>query len=356
VFRIRMRIDGMLHAILHPPLSLHRPLVSRVKIMAGMDIAKTRIPQDGHIALEFMEEVLHYRINTLPTIYGEKCVIRLLKKEHELADLSRLGIPEAALAKFQDVIAQPQGLVLVTGPTGSGKTTTVHAALNAINRIETNVVTLEDPVEASIPGINHVQIHPLTGLSFMDGLRAILRQDPDIVFLGEIRDREVAKIAMEAAMTGHLVFSTLHTNSACESLTRLEDMGVEMFLVAGTLRAVVAQRLVRRICPQCKQPAEPDALGLGELGISSDRIAGGTFFTGVGCNHCMQSGYKGRVAAYEVLFLDENIRNLVRQRAPVETIEEAAQIAGMQPLVDAGIELVLQGLTTLEEVRRAIGI
>ena len=354
-FRIRMRIDGILHTILNPPLRLHRPLISRVKILSGMDISKVRVPQDGHIGLEYTGEVLHYRVNTLPTVYGEKCVIRLMKKETHLADLERLGIDPGLLERLKQTINQPQGLVLVTGPTGSGKTTTVHACLNKINRPETNVVTLEDPVEASIPGINHVQIHRRGGVSFMDGLRAILRQDPDIIFLGEIRDREVAKTAMEASMTGHLVFSTLHTNSAVETLTRLDDMEVEMFLVAGCLRAVVAQRLIRRVCPQCKAPTEADTLGLAEHGIRPEVIASGRYFKGRGCNHCMNSGFKGRVGAYEILFVDDEIRRLIRRRAPVEDVETAARQGGMKTLLDAGLELVLQGLTTLEEVHRSIG-
>jgi len=354
-FRIRMRIDGILHHVLSPPQNLHRPLISRCKIMAGMDIAKTRIPQDGHIGLEYTGEVLHYRVSTLPTIYGEKCVTRLLKKDHNLADIPRLGIPPKVRDRVLKTIREPQGLALVTGPTGSGKTTTVHAALNNINDVETNVVTLEDPVEASIPGINHVQIHNQAGLSFMAGLRSILRQDPDVVFIGEMRDREVAQIAMEAAMTGHMVFSTLHTNGALESLTRLDDMGVEMFLIAGSLKLIVAQRLVRRVCPQCKEPHEPDTLALGEMGIPADRITEGRYFKGAGCNHCMNSGYKGRVAAYEVLFINEELCNLIRAKAPIETIAEAARRNGFKTLVDAGAELVLSGLTTLEELHRSIG-
>jgi type IV pilus assembly protein PilB len=354
-FRVRMRIDGMLHPVLNPPTRLHKAIISRLKILSGMDISKVRVPQDGHIAIEYTGEVLHYRVNTLPTIYGEKCVIRLMKKESHLADIDRLGFAANVLTRLNHTIALPQGLVLVTGPTGSGKTTTVHACLNKINRPETNVVTLEDPVEASIPGINHVQIHRRGGVSFVDGLRAILRQDPDVIFVGEIRDREVAQTAMEAAMTGHMVFSTLHTNSACESLTRLDDMGVEMFLIAGCLRAVAAQRLIRRICPQCKVPCDPDVMGLQELGLTTEQIVAGRYFRGKGCNHCMSSGFKGRVAAYEVLFVDEEVRQLIRRRAPVEQVQEAAQRNGMRTLLDAGTELVLQGLTTLEEVHRCIG-
>ena len=354
-FRVRMRIDGMLHAVLNPPPRLHKALISRIKILSGMDISKVRIPQDGHIAIEYTGELLHYRVNTLPTIYGEKCVIRLMKKETHLADIDRLGIEGSVMAKLQTTIAQPQGLVLVTGPTGSGKTTTVHACLNKINRPETNVVTLEDPVEASIPGINHVQIHRRGGVTFMDGLRAILRQDPDVIFVGEIRDREVAQTAMEAAMTGHMVFSTLHTNSAVETLTRLDDMGVEMFLIAGCLRAVMAQRLIRRICPQCKTACDPDVAGLREMGMTAEQIVNGRHFRGKGCNHCMGSGFKGRVGAYEVMFVDDTVRQLIRRRAQVEEVAEAAKHNGMKTLRDSGLELVCQGLTTLEEIHRCLG-
>ncbi len=354
-FRIRMRIDGILHMVLSPPSSLHRPMISRVKIMAAMDISKTRIPQDGHISLEYMGEVLHYRVNTLPTVAGEKCVVRLLKKEANLSILDKLGIPEEMLTPFKRYISQPQGLILVTGPTGSGKTSTVHAALREINDMETNIVTLENPVEANIPGINHVQINKAAGLTFMEGLKAILRQDPDIVFLGEIRDRTVAKIAMEAAMTGHLVFSTLHTNGALESLARLEDMNVDMFLIAGALRCVVAQRLVRRVCPQCKVEVPPDIKELRSFGLTMEQIVKGRFAKGEGCNHCMNSGYKGRVAVYEMLFIDEEMRHMLRRRASIEEIAKVAHANGMITMLESGMQHVLSGLTTIEEVSRCIG-
>jgi type IV pilus assembly protein PilB len=354
-FRVRMRIDGMLHQVLAPPMSLHKPMVSRVKIMAGMDISKTRIPQDGHIGLEYMGEVLHYRVNTLPTVAGEKCVVRLLKKEVSLNNLNKLGIPEDLLREFKRYIRQPQGLVLVTGPTGSGKTSTVHAALREINDMETNIVTLENPVEAKISGINHVEIHKTAGLTFMEGLKAILRQDPDVVFLGEIRDREVAKIAMEASMTGHLVFSTLHTNGALESLARLQDMEVEMFLIAGSLKCVVAQRLIRRSCPQCKVEVQPNISELRSLGLSMDKILAGRYYAGQGCNHCMGSGYKGRVATYEMLFVDAEIRQMIRARAPLEEVAAAARRKGMRTMLESALEHVLSGLTTVEEVSRSVG-
>ncbi len=351
-FRVRMRIDGLLHGILAPPKSLHRALISRVKVMARMDISKTRVPQDGHLALEYNQELLHFRVNTVPTVHGEKCVIRTLQSSKNITRLDRIGMPKVLLEPYQKIINCPQGLLIVTGPTGSGKTTTVHASLEAINHMERNIITLEDPVEMSIPGINHVQIQRQSGMTFVEGLRAVLRQDPDTIFVGEMRDREVARIGMEAAMTGHLVFSTLHTNSAAESLARLADMGVEMFLVAGTLLGVVAQRLLRRICPQCKQPATPS----GELkGLMPEQLKGAQFSIGLGCNHCMRSGYKGRVPIFEILYVDDEIRQLIRQGSDTNFIERRAQEKGMKSLAESALELVLQGITTPEELRRVIG-
>ncbi|MBU0553466.1 Flp pilus assembly complex ATPase component TadA [Myxococcota bacterium] len=353
--RVRMRIDGLLHAILSPPLSLHRPLISRVKVMAEMDISKTRSPQDGHIAIHYHGDVLHFRVNTLPTVFGEKCVIRLLQGTKNVTALSSLGFPDAILAELQPIIHAPQGLIIVTGPTGSGKSTTVQAALSEINQMAVNIVTLEDPVETTVPGINHVQIHKRAGLDFADALRAILRQDPDVVFVGEMRDREVARAGFEAAMTGHLVFSTLHTNSAVESLTRLEDMGVEMFLIAGTLKCVIAQRLVRRICPQCKKPAAFAQADGGAAWGEAARIKERQLYVGVGCNHCMNSGYKGRLPVFEVLIVDDHIRQLIRQKAPLDLIEDAARARGMLTLAESGLRLVLEGLTTPDEINRVVG-
>ena len=352
--RVRMRIDGILHAVLTPPPSLLRPLVSRIKIISGMDISVSRRPQDGHIALEWHEETLHYRVNALPTVYGEKVVVRLLKKEADLLDLTSLGFPPAVLTRLSKTIAKPQGLFLVTGPTGSGKTTTLHAALAHVTSIEKNAVSLEDPFEAEVPGVNHVQVDKKSGLTFIEGLRAILRQDPDIVFLGEIRDLEVAKTAMEAAMTGHMVFSTLHTNSAIESLVRMEDMGVDTFLVAGTLQAVLAQRLVRAICKQCRVQIEAPTAHLLEAGVEASDIEGRTFYAGEGCNHCMGSGYKGRRGVYELLTVTPRIRSMIRKKADIEEIEAAAAEEGMQTLWEHGLVRVLNGETTMDEVRRTL--
>lgn len=352
--RVRMRIDGVLHPILTPPVSLLRAIISRLKILAGMDISVSRRPQDGHIAITYIGEVLHYRVSMLPTVYGEKCVTRLMKKEAALLDLQKLGIPEDIIVPFNKVIKKPQGLVLVTGPTGSGKTTTCHAALDAVNDIETNVVTLEDPFESAVPGVNHVQVDNKSGLTFLAGLRSILRQDPDVVFLGEIRDLEVAKTAMEAAMTGHMVFSTLHTNSSIESLIRLEDMGVEGFLIAGTLQAVLAQRLVRRLCGQCKVEAMPPYEELAELGLSKEEADKGRYCQPVGCNHCMGGGFKGRAGVYECFFVTPKIRSLIRVNANVDQLTEAARTEGFRSLAENGLDLVTTGATTVEELLRCV--
>jgi len=354
--RIRMRVDGILHSVLTPPPGLHRAIASRIKIMSGMDIANSRSPQDGQISIEYLGEQLFYRVSSLPTVHGEKLVIRLLKKEASLLDLDHLGIPEHLLSKWKSIISEPQGLVLLTGPTGSGKTTTVHASLEHVNSVDTNIVTLEDPFEAAVPGVNHVQVNPAAGLTFLTGLRSILRQDPDIVFLGEIRDREVAKTAIEASMTGHLVFSTLHTNSAVESLARLEDIGVETFLIAGSLRCVVGQRLVRTNCPQCSMEEAPPAAELRALGLDDEGIYSGTWMRGRGCNHCMGSGFKGRHGVYEALFITPAIRTLIRKKADLEDIAAHARQEGFTSMFENAITLAQQGKTTLPEIRRTISV
>jgi type IV pilus assembly protein PilB len=354
--RIRMRVDGILHSVLTPPPGLHRAIASRVKIMSGMDIANSRSPQDGHISIEYLGQLLYYRVSTLPTVHGEKLVIRLLKKEAELADLDSLGIPPEILARWKELIAEPQGLVLLTGPTGSGKTTTVHASLEHVNSVDTNIVTLEDPFEASVPGVNHVQVNPAAGLTFLAGLRSILRQDPDIVFLGEIRDREVAQTAIEASMTGHLVFPTLHTNSAVESLVRLEDMGIETFLVAGALRCVMGQRLVRTNCPQCSVEEPPPIVELRALGLDDEEIYSGTWMRGRGCNHCMGSGFKGRSGVYEALFITPAIRSLIRKRADLDDILLVARREGFTTMFENALGAAYRGQTTLEEIRRTIPV
>ncbi|MGE0323136.1 MAG: GspE/PulE family protein [Polyangiaceae bacterium] len=353
-FRVRLRIDGRLQTLLTPPRSLHSPMITRVKIMGEMDIAKRRIPQDGHIAITYQGETCHYRVSTLPTVYGEKCVIRLLKKEQGLTDINALGFSDEELGWLRRALNSPQGIVLVTGPTGSGKTTTLHAGLSCINDPEVNIVTLEDPVEASLSGINHVQINEAAGVSFSSGLRSILRQDPDVVFVGEMRDPEVSAIAVKAALTGHLVLSTLHTNSAADSLLRLEDMGVARHLLANALLMIIAQRLLRRVCQACRAPYEPTAQEVDEFKISAELLARGSFVHGKGCEACFHTGYKGRRAVYEILRVTNAMRTLIRSQATVEELLACAEAEGMQPLFSAGVRLAAAGETSLSEVRRCL--
>ena len=352
--RIRFRIDGTLQTLLTPPQRLHRAIVTRMKIMAGMDIAQHREPEDGHIAIRYGGETCHYRVSTLPTLYGEKCVIRLLKKDENLASIGTLGFEPGDLARFESSIRRPQGIVLVTGPTGSGKTTTLHAALSRINETGTNIVTLEDPVEATIPGVNHVQINESAGLTFAAGLRSILRQDPDVVFVGEIRDEEVANIAVKAALTGHLVLSTLHTNSASESLLRLADLGVAPYLIANALTIIVAQRLMRKVCDACAGPHVATSSEIAEFDLTDEQLATARLRKGRGCERCYNTGYRGRTAVYEVLRVTNEMRSLIRQDVPIERILECAEADGMTPLYQGGIAKVLRGETTLDEVRRRL--
>ncbi len=352
--RIRFRIDGTLQNLLTPPQRLHRAIVTRMKIMAGMDIAQHREPEDGHIAIRYGGETCHYRVSTLPTLYGEKCVIRLLKKDEHLASIGTLGFEPGDLARFQASIRRPQGIVLVTGPTGSGKTTTLHAALSLINETGTNIVTLEDPVEASIPGVNHVQINEAAGMTFAAGLRSILRQDPDVVFVGEVRDGEVADIAVKAALTGHLVLSTLHTNSASESLLRLADLGVPPYLIANALAMIVAQRLMRKVCDACAAPYVATPEEIAEFGLTDEELAAARLRKGRGCERCYNTGYRGRSAVYEVLRVTNEMRTLIREGAPLESILQCAEADGMTLLYRGGIAKVLRGETTFDEVRRRL--
>jgi len=348
--RVRYRIDGVLHDASSPPKRLHAAIVSRVKILADMNIAERRLPQDGRIRLRFSGRQIDMRVSTVPTLFGEGVVIRLLDKSIGLMDLEDLGMPPAALAQFASVIRKPHGIILVTGPTGSGKTTTLYAALSRIISPERKVITIEDPVEYQLPGANQINVRPNIGLTFATGLRHIVRQDPDIIMVGEIRDRETADIAIHAALTGHLVFSTLHTNDSAGAVTRLLDMGIEPYLVASSVIAVLAQRLVRVICPDCKQPAALEDEALAELGVDPELRASFTACQGRGCDRCRSTGYMGRIGVFELLPINDEVRSQVLEKAAASQIKQGALARGMRTLLVDGREKVRQGRTTVEEV------
>ncbi|MBI3621922.1 MAG: type II secretion system ATPase GspE [Nitrospirae bacterium] len=349
---VRYRIDGVLHNVLTPPKRVHAALISRVKIMAGLDIAERRTPQDGRIGIRIGDREVDIRVSIIPVANGERAVLRLLDKEHLLLDLNLLGLPPAQRARFDQLIRLPHGILLVTGPTGSGKTTTLYAALSQINSPDKNILTIEDPIEYQLKGIGQMQINPKINLTFASSLRSILRQDPDVILVGEIRDAETAEISIHAALTGHLVFSTLHTNDAAGAVTRMVDMGIEPFLVASSVVAIVAQRLVRTICSACRQSYAPAPEELARLGLGRPDGRPVTLARGAGCPTCGGSGYRGRVAIYEILVVDDQIRRLIMAKADAGAINEAAVAAGMRTLRSDGMEKVLQGVTTAEEVLR----
>ncbi|HEX2999171.1 MAG TPA: ATPase, T2SS/T4P/T4SS family, partial [Armatimonadota bacterium] len=353
--RVRYRIDGVLHEIMQLPKYLQPPLLSRIKIMSEMNIAERRVPQDGRIGLSYNGKDFDMRVNVLPTVFGEKAVMRILDKSSVMIGLNKLGFMPETLAQLESVIIQPNGMILSTGPTGSGKTTTQYSVLNKINSVEKNIITIEDPVEYQLPGISQVQVNRKAGLTFATALRAFLRQDPDIVMVGEIRDLETAETAIEASLTGHLVLSTLHTNDAPSAVTRLVDMGVEPFLISASLVGVLAQRLARRICPKCKVPYNPPPEAIARLGIKQDPDAPPpTFYRGKGCEYCRHTGYKGRTGIHEMLLLNDEINDLVVRRAPLSEIREAGRANGMRLLREDGLAKVLEGTTTVEEVLRVV--
>jgi type II secretion system protein E len=351
--RIRYRIDGVLHEASSPPKRLHPAIVSRVKIMADLNIAERRLPQDGRIRLRFSGRQIDMRVSTVPTLFGEGVVIRLLDKSVGLLALEDLGMSAAVLSQFAGIIHRPHGIILVTGPTGSGKTTTLYAALSRIMSPESKVITIEDPVEYQLPGANQINVRPNIGLTFATGLRHIVRQDPDIIMVGEIRDRETADIAIHAALTGHLVFSTLHTNDSAGALTRLLDMGIEPYLVASSVVAVLAQRLVRLICPDCKQAITLDAEALAELGVDPGLLGSFTACRGAGCERCRATGYLGRAGVFELLTINEDVRSQIPEKATASHIKQGAVAAGMRTLLADARDKVAQGRTTVEEVLRA---
>lgn len=352
---VRFRIDGVLHEIMSIPKRMQSGVLSRIKVMADIDIAERRIPQDGRIGLTVGGKAIDVRVASMPTVHGEKIVLRLLDKSTVLLDLVDLGFSERALKRFEHSYRKPYGAILVTGPTGSGKSTTLYGALNVLNSKEKNIITVEDPVEYRLSGINQTQINPKAGLTFASGLRAILRSDPDIVMVGEIRDRETAQIAIEAALTGHLVLSTLHTNDAPGALTRLTEMGIEPFLTASAIECVLAQRLARRLCPHCKEPYQPTAEALRQNEFPPEAIEGEvTLYRAAGCNRCNNTGYKGRFGIYEVMIVSEAIERLTVERKSADEIFRVARAEGMVSLREDGIEKVLSGVTSIEEISRVI--
>jgi len=349
--RVRYRIDGVLNDAMSLPKNIQPGLVSRVKIMANLDIAERRRPQDGRINIKFRGREIDLRISILPAIFGEKVVMRILDKERSLIPLERLGFSKESLTIFKSLITQPYGMILITGPTGSGKSTTLYAVLRILNSPKVNILTAEDPVEYQLDGITQLQVNPKIGLTFANALRSFLRQDPDIILVGEIRDRETAQIAMEAALTGHLVFSTLHTNDSFSAPTRLIDMGIEPYLIASALIGVTAQRLVRKICNNCKKEIKPSRYMLEQLGIEDENI---TFYKGEGCPICNNTGYKGRIAVQEILKIDDNIREMILKRASSTEIKEYAVKNGTKTLLQDALDKARKGITTLEEVLRVI--
>src|SRR5438309_3101877 len=353
--RVRYRIDGALYVVMTPPAHIHAAIISRIKIMAEMDIAERRLPQDGRIALKVESREIDLRVSTIPTVHGEKVVMRILDKSQTLVSIEKVGLIADNRLRFESVLTKPYGIVLLTGPTGSGKTTTLYTILNKLNSTESNIITVEDPVEYQLPGINQVQVNARAGLTFANGLRAFLRQDPDVIMVGEIRDEETARIAIHAALTGHLVLSTLHTNDAPGAVVRLVDMGVEPLLVASSLIGVIAQRLVRVLCEKCKQPHSPPAEVLERLGVPlGSRDGTGTIYRPVGCDFCGKIGYKGRTGIFEIMAVDDDIKGLIMKHASMAQVKKAAMKAGMRSLVEDGLAKVSLGITSVEEVVDAV--
>ncbi len=350
-FRVRARIDGVLHEIEpSPPKNLESAIISRIKVMCNMNIAEKRLPQDGRVRIKVGNKNVDLRVSSFPTIYGENIVIRILDKSNMMLDINQLGLSEEDLKIINNIIRLPNGVILVTGPTGSGKTTTLYAFLTTINSPDKNIITMEDPVEYRIPGIRQSQVDVKAGLTFSVGLRSIVRQDPDVILIGEIRDIETAEIAIQSALTGHLVFSTLHTNDAPSAATRLIDMGIEPFLISSSLRCVVAQRLVRLLCPKCKEPYTPDIDILQKLKLPPDRNY--TFYKEKGCEECKNTGFKGRVGIFEIMQISDKIRELIVRKESANAIRERAISEGMKTLRDDGIRRVIAGDTSLSEVFR----
>jgi type IV pilus assembly protein PilB len=354
IFRVRFRIDGVLQEIMSPPLRLKNALVSRLKVMAGLDIAERRLAQDGRIKLKMgVGGELDVRVSVLPTLFGEKVVMRLLDKSNLQLDMSKLGFDPQNLKDFQEAIHKPYGMILITGPTGSGKSTTLYSALSELNKADVNISTAEDPVEYNLVGINQVQVRDQIGLSFAACLRSFLRQDPDIIMVGEVRDLETAQIAIKAALTGHLVLSTLHTNDCSATVDRLMNMGVETFLLTSSINIILAQRLVRKICEKCKEPIETKPEVLSNLGVDTADISSGfPSYRGRGCNDCGGTGYRGRLAIYEVMVMHEALKELILKGASAMELKREAVKLGMSTLRMSALQKVRNGMTTIEETIR----
>ncbi len=351
-FTVRYRVDGILYDLLSPPKWIQPALISRVKVMAKMNIAEKRLPQDGRFDVRVGDQDIDVRVSTIPTSFGERLVLRLLNKSGSLLGLSDLGLSPQRMQLLQRLVASPNGIILVTGPTGSGKTTTLYAILQSINKPDINIITIEDPVEYQMKGISQIQVNPKIDLTFARGLRSIVRQDPDVILIGEVRDKETADIAVQSALTGHLVFSTLHTNDSPSAITRLVDIGVEPFLISSSVLAVFAQRLVRVLCTECKQPYSPKTVYLQSIGVMPERFAGQSIFKAVGCEKCFQTGYRGRLGIFEIMVMSEDLKTLIIQTYDSNRIKAMATQEKMVTLREDGIEKVLGGVTTLEEVLR----
>ncbi len=349
-FKMRYRIDGVLYEMVPPPKQLGPAIISRIKVMSDLDIAERRLPQDGRVELTVGGKPVDLRVAILPTIYGESCVMRVLDRGNVELSLDRVGLRPDDLETVQRLITKPNGIVAVTGPTGSGKTTTLYAALSKLNDIETKILTAEDPVEYDIDGLCQVQVNDEVGLTFAKALRSFLRQDPDVILVGEIRDLETAQISVQASLTGHLVLSTLHTNDAPSSIIRLIDLGIEPFLLTATLEGVVAQRLVRRICSNCKESYDPGDEELMELNLKHEKVRGKKFFRGKGCENCNNSGYKGRMAIYEIMTLDDTMREMIMKNANTAALRRYCRQRGMRSLRESGLMCLYDGITTVDEV------
>jgi general secretion pathway protein E len=351
-FKVRYRVDGILYDFLSPPKWLQPALISRIKVMANLNIAEKRLPQDGRLDVKIGHQDIDVRVSTLPTSFGERLVLRLLDKSGSLISLSDLGLASEKLAILNSLIRSPNGIILVTGPTGSGKTTTLYAVLSTINIPDVNIITIEDPIEYQLQGINQIQVNPKIDLTFAKGLRSIVRQDPDVILVGEIRDHETAEIAVQSALTGHLVFSTLHTNDSASAITRLVDIGVEPFLISSSVLAVVAQRLIRVLCTDCKEAYTPDEAALESLGITRDQLKDTVIYRAKGCENCFHTGYKGRMGIFEMMVLDSGLKSLILKTFDSNQIKNEALNRNMVTLRQDGINKVLSGISTIEEVLR----